>query len=83
MATTMLALPTPCPMWYFRSDSNIIRDDKATSLRTIFSYFQNWKTIVDEAKTDSLVITCFICGNVASFSNSMTGSYPLCTNCLD
>lgn len=71
------------PMWYFRSDSNIVEDTKAMSLRDLFLPFQNWKEETIEERKNRLTITCFNCGNVATFSTGTTGSYPLCNNCRD
>ena len=72
-----------CPLWYFRSDSNIVEDLQANALRDIFMPFQSWKKVTKEQHKNRLTITCFICGKEATFSTGTTGSYPLCSNCLD
>ncbi len=72
-----------CPLWYFRSDSNIVEDTEASALRDLFMPFQDWKKETEETKKNRLTVTCFICNSEASFSTSTTGSYPLCNNCRD
>ena len=70
------------PMWFFRSDSNIVKDEHALGLRDIYSGFYDWKRFVETAKNNRLTVTCFICNNEATFSTSITGSYPLCNKCM-
>ena len=77
------ALEARMPMWYFRSDSNIVEDPQARALRDLFLPFQSWKEHTKEQRKNRLTITCFNCGNVATFSTGTTGSYPLCNNCRD
>ena len=72
-----------CPLWYFRSDSNIEIDYTAYLLRHTYNIFQDWKEQTNDSKKNKLTITCFICNNVATFITSTTGSYPLCNNCRD
>ncbi len=71
------------PMWYFRSDSNIVEDEEAIGLRHIFTPFQDWKNQTHTAKNNTITVTCFICNNEATFSTGITGSYPLCNICQD
>ncbi len=80
MTTTMAH---SCALWFFRSDSNIVEDTQATHLREVFTPFQDWKAFTKQNKTNRLEITCFNCGNVATYCTSITGSYPLCNNCRD
>ncbi len=70
-------------LWYFRSDSNIVEDSEASALRDLFMPFQDWKKETEETKKNRLTVTCFICNSEATFSTSITGSYPLCNNCRD
>jgi len=69
-----------CPLWYFRSDSNIVEDPEAITLRALFLPFQDWKKETEETKKNRLTVPCFICKSEARFSTSTTGSYPLCNN---
>ena len=74
---------TSIPLWYFRTDSNIVVDEKADELRNIYQIFQDWKEQTDNNNKNRLTITCFISNNEATFITSTTGSYPLCNNCRD
>jgi hypothetical protein len=72
-----------CPLWYLRSDSNIVEDPEAIALQDLFITFQDWKNQTQETNNNSLIVTCFNCNSEAIFSTSTTGSYPLCNNCRD
>ena len=77
---------TALPLWYLRSDSNIVTDKEAISLRSMSGCVNVFKENTDETnasnKKTSLTTTCFMCSNEATHSTGTTGSYPLCSSCL-
>ena len=47
---------TSIPLWYFRTDSNIVADEKADELRNIYQIFQDWKEQTDNNNKNRLTI---------------------------
>ena len=43
-----------CPLWYFRSDSNIVEDPEASALRDLFMPFQDWKRKLKKPRRTAL-----------------------------